>query len=395
MDELKNAYPIYIPKVRDGSVLETGIRFKALLAESPILNQVKKLAKIFPASTDVFIVNPCTHKLFFKETNENKNFKSIGYPKTEYEDLYGNSDKRNSIVKSAFDDQNKKNSSVLVAPFLFSEDVDGIRFNTNLTLLTDSIHFLKKNPTDKPLLGVVYVGNSVLKRAVAINNIIDRYTDENIGKYLKGILVSIDELDCENADLESLIGLARLIFRLSEKTTVFVNNIGVFGEILCVVGAQGYISGAGEGERSSIKDLQIPKGQKKMKYRPRTYIPELFDYINDEEAKNIDYKCSCDACKNDRPKDALTKKLHILHTRQRDMSRLHNIRKDERIDWMKGRLKDAQKLVKKYQDEFGASLKNNHLLKWSDVLESVKNWRSSVEDEKELDILLKEIDSKK
>jgi hypothetical protein len=387
--------PIYIPKCRDGNVINSGLVFPAILAESPALNHIKKIAVILPTITKIFIVNPCTHKLAFNSTQEGKNFKAIGYPKIDREDLYSDPKIRTELVRIAIEDQNAKQSTVLIAPYLFAEDIDDTKFGTNLTLLVDSIHFLRKNPTSKPLFAMVHIGNSALRRLVVINNIIDRYTDKDLVDHVTGFFLNIDELDCEKAELDVLLGYAHLVFRLAEKKIVFVNNIGIFGEILCAVGAHGYISGVGDGEQSSMKLLLATPEEKKRKVYKRTYIPELFDYINDQEAKNINYKCNCKACKGTLPESTEQKKLHLLYTRQRDIELLQKIKPELRADFLIGKLKGALALIKKHQNDVGISFKTAHIHKWITVLESAKRWKRAEEDEEELELLLAEIDSKK
>ena len=384
--------PFFIPKVMDKNLSSLPFDFPAILVDTNIINWRPKLVSKLSQLTGFFIVNPATHCLMYKESQDKNNFKKIGYPPIEPERVYGDkSFRKEELIKRCLDDQISKQSTILIAPYFYAEDTDDTKFSLNLTLLAESIQYIQENSIDKPLFAMIHIGNTVVKRPAIVNHIIDRYNDDFVNS-LAGYFVNINDLDCEKADLEVLVGLSNFIFRLSEKKPVFVKRIGAFGEILCSIGAYGYSSGLGISESSSIRTLQQSEEERKRKFIKRIYIPEIFDYINDEEAKGIGYRCNCPVCKNSLITSEKDKKLHILYSKLNAMKVLGQLDRENRISYMMERLTKAQDMVNSCRGKYGLLYKTNHLPKWMDVLRVSKGWRYSREEDEELADILGEID---
>lgn len=387
--------PIFIPKQLDSDIAGLGIQYPAILMDSHIVAWRPSVAKNMQATSELFIVDPVTHFMVYKAAREGKNFKKLPYPKKfEVEKLYSDPVFRTrKFVNPCIDTQLRQGAGIVIAPYLFAEDADDTKFGLNISMIAESIRYVRDNEIDKPLFVMIHIGSSVLTRPTVINYIVDRYSEgEGFESSIRGYFVIINELDCRRTYKEPLLGLANLVFKLSRNKYVFVKYIGAFGEILSAIGAHGFISGLGVGETSSVKNLQrSPKGFGRTS--DWVYIPELFDYAKDDEVRKIGYKCSCKACKGSIARDSSSKKRHFLYRRMETMAALSKLNRVERIEFMKGRLEDAIKLIDNYINKYSSPFKRAHLKNWRDVLVSAKSWCHEEKDDG-LDKLLADLDSK-
>ncbi len=384
--------PIFIPKLLDTTIAGLGIQFPLIIVDSNIWNwRENSLQEIRPLA-DNLIIDPATLRLIYKEAKENKNFKKIGYPEFEPENLYSDHTLRAEVIRICIQDQISKGANNLVAPYLYAEDTDDVKFSLNLTLISETVQYLKEEGIELPLYVMICIGNTVLQRPLLINHIIDRYND-SFEERVSGFFLRVNDIDAEVADTETLLGYAGLVFRLAEYKPTYVKSVGVFGEILSAVGASGYSCGLASGESFAIKNLQGGEDAKGGgRHHKRIYIPEIFDYINDEEAKKIGYTCNCHACQGRLIDDDKTKKLHLLYTRLAVMDEMQKMDRTQRIAYLRERLSDAMGLIQGYRDRYGASLKTAHIPKWLAVLDAASTWKGSSEEDEELSELLAEID---
>lgn len=385
--------PIFIPKVRDQKIAELGLKYPAVIMDSHNIEWRPKAAKKIFDVSKLFIVNPVTHFLMCRDARNGTNFKKLPYSKkVEAEKLYSDASFRmDKLVIPCINDQLKKGANIIIAPFLFAEDTDDTKFGLNITMLSESIRYLRTQKINKPLFAMIHVGNSVLSRHVVINYIIDMYT-EGFEKDVQGYFIVINDLDCRKTAEETLLGLAKLVFDLSQKKMVFIKRIGAFGEVLSAIGASGFSSGLGEGETLSIKNLQeSPKGFSKRS--DWTYIPELFDYVNDDEIKKIRYKCRCSACDGAVASDFASKRNHFLFRRLDRMSKLSTFSsRTKRTDFMINLLDNAIKLAGGYNKRYGSPLRMSHLVNWRNILEFTKTWGDKRDDDM-LNELLSDLES--
>ena len=308
-----------------------------------VVGDSNKMAQAAAKSgADVFIVNPVTHRMLFKDAKEKSSFKKLPYPKNiNAEKLYSDPEFRmEKIIKASVEYQIKRGASLVIAPYLFAEDTDDTKFVLNLTMLSETIKYLKDNKINLPLFAMIHIGSRAFTKTIIINSIIDRYR-EGFEDNIQGFIITVDELDDRKASEESLSGLAYMAFQLSKGHDVLVNSIGGFGEILSVLGCCGFISGLGTGETTSVKILQDTPRKIKGRSHEWTYIPEIFDYAHDSEVKKIGYKCSCSACNGAVPVDIPSKMRHFLFRKIEIMSALRNMNSRDRINFMKERIDKA------------------------------------------------------
>jgi hypothetical protein len=351
------------------------------------------VAKQLAAVSKLFFVNPVTYFLLYKDAKEGKNFKKLPYPHgVGFEKLHSDPDFRiEKLVKPSIEIQLAKNADVVIAPSFFAEDENSAKFNLNLTMLAETIRYLRDQKIEKPLFALIYIGNTVFTRRVAINYIVDRYTDEGFDNAIRGYFVVIDKFDTRKTDAESLFGLAMLIYRLSfEGKLAFSMSIGAFGEILSAIGAAGFV---GDKETASVDYLQK---RPKAFGRPKNwlYIPEIFDYANDAEVRRIVYKCKCPACGGSVAMDTITKKRHLLYCRMQSMDDLSKQNPEKRIDFMKNRVERAIDFVDFCVNKYNSPFKKTHLANWRKVLESAKLLKQTEKDAELEKALLADLETK-
>ncbi|MBI5021134.1 MAG: hypothetical protein HZB59_06845 [Ignavibacteriales bacterium] len=383
--------PIFLPNAMDGHFESVNIQFPAMIMDARHAVWRPGVAQKLAAISDLFIIDPSTHVLLFKDAKDGQNFKKLGYPNNiEIENIYSDSGfRKDKIIRVAVDDQLNKNASVVIAPYFFAEDTDDVKFGINISMLSETIRYLQETKNDVPVFAMLEIGSSVLSRPTVVNYVVDRFK-EDFRDDVKGYIVVINDLDCETADQDSLLELSKLVFQLSEGTPVLVNKIGPFGEILCAIGASGYGSGLASGEIFRAKNLQsTPKGWgKKIE---KTYIPEIFDYLNDEDLKTIKYTCKCAVCAGSYPKDTVSKKLHFLFTRLNSVETLQDTTRIKRIDIVNERIVKGIKLNANWRSK-AIGVKTAFLPRWKAVLDLAKYWEFPDKDN-ELNALLSELES--
>ncbi len=390
IDLLKSKQPIFIPKVQDSHIASLGIMLPAVLMDSRHIEWRASVVKKVRDVTKILFIDPATDVLLFKNASEGRGFKKLGHPQNiEPEKIYSDANFRNKIIETAIQYQISKGADVVIAPYLYAEDTENIKFSVNLTLLSETIRYLEQQNIKLPVFAQIEIGNTVLNRRTAINFIVDRYSDFNSN--IQGFFITINDLDCKKTNEDSLINLANLVSQLSRKKYVFVTNIGGFGEVLSALFASGFSSGLASGENFSVKNLQEPPGGWSDKIA-KTYISEILDYVNDEVVKKIGYKCFCNICAGSYPLDAPAKKKHYACKKLSAAEALSKLSATDRIKFIENKLREGLKFAQNITDKYGYDLKPSYLKKWLYVVEAVQHWTTEERSE-ELEELLKELES--
>jgi hypothetical protein len=385
--------PIFIPKPtgQEAAFADLGLKYPAFLMDAHIVSRNVAPAKKIADACDVFIIDPVTNHFVEKVYLTKPSFKKLSYAPAEpfkVEDLLSNESLRiEKLVIPTIEYQTSKNTGLIILPYLFSESPDDTKFGINLSMISDSLKYAREKKISKPLFAMINIGSGVLNHPRILNYIIERYDDDFDSK-IQGYFIMVDQLDNKRASDESLHGLAHLVFQLlKHKKDAFVLKIGAFGEILSAIGASGFSSGIATGEsfyEEGLREKATGFGRPISKW---SYIPELFNYVNDEAIKRTDYKCSCSACNGSIPVDIFSKKAHFLHRRMDTMATLQKNDRIKRIDLMRARLEEAIKLASHYNKKHALALEVNHLINWRNVLESAKHWtHEDDQDKKSVDL---------
>lgn len=376
MDQAKKAGDIvYITKVRSRSIADLGKAIPPITMDAHIIEQMPKVWRETKALASMAIIDPVTHFVMYKNAREKVNFKKLPYADcTSMQSLYSDSDYRmERLVKPCVEYQVRGGAGTIVAPYLFATDEFGTAFNTNLTMLSETIRYVREKEYVKPIMAVIFLDKGMLTRISGLNFVVDRYTDEGIADGVDSYTVMFNELDTRKAQEGSLSGYARFVQLLSrDNRTVFTKAIGAFGEVLCAVGASGYISGLGEAETAAVRSLQEnieSRGRKK----EWVYIPEMMEYAHDTELNKIGYTCKCPACGGGLAGDSASRKMHIFYTRLKEMDLMNKHTSVGRMEQMKNRIARAKRFVDQYASQ-GSPFKKTHLVNWLSVLESAELW---------------------
>lgn len=259
---LKNSIvtsPVFIPRLmnQDG-VATQGSKLPAALMTANIAARYKNLVVKARDAGKLFIIDPITNHLIYDSFQEKSAFQKVPYaPKKPFEisKLLSDEKFRNeSLVELSIKFQVEKNADIVIAPYFFSDDATGDKFRLNHTLIADSVKYIQKEQIDKPLFVMINIGNSVLENLKMLNQVIDRYVDQQ--NNIDGYCIMIDNLNDIKADADSLKGLAWLVFQLACSKNVFIFSIGAFGEVLSAIGASGFSSGLAWLETFSERNLK-------------------------------------------------------------------------------------------------------------------------------------------
>jgi len=390
---LFKSLPIFVPRVMDTTISDLGITFPALIIDSHHIEWRRGVVDKISKLTNLLIVDPVTVHLLFPAARKKKNFMKLPYPKNiKPETLYSSAkDRLEKVIKPAIDDQIKKGGDLIIAPSFFTEDTDDIKFPLNLTLLSETLRYIEQQKIDKPIFANIYIGKGALRRNTVINYIVSLYRDDFKGK-VDGYCLNVNDFDAEKADIDELIGISSLIFKLSNGNNVFVKYVGGFGEVLCAIGASGFSSSLDGGEIFSVNNFeQRTKGfGRKGSW---TYVAEIFDHINDTELKKIGYTCNCPYCKGSLPATKKDKKLHFLYQKIKAMKSLESLTREQKIELMITKLEKAIAMVISYRRQYAVGLSQNYLQNWLAVLKDAKTWEYETEqDAEELNQLLKQFE---
>lgn len=380
--------PIYIPKVIDGKISDWQINLPVLYINSYILAWRPSAIRL-RQNTEIFIVDPATDGILFPEINSKKNFRKLNYPDVEPEDLYSNISLRRKLIEQSIKNQKVAKADIIIAPYLFAEDTDSTKFVVNLTLLSETIQYFKETDKRLPLFASICIGSSVFARSVIFNHIIDRYSD--YFDHVNGFILSVKDFSGRNTtNIDIMLGLAFFIYRLSEYKPVIMKRVDAFGEVLCAIGAAGYSSGL------AISETYVKKKKDKNKIRDlkRIYVPEIFDYLNDVEAKKIGYKCHYKTFSNvQHPQTREIKGKHYLFSKIDRMNKMQSLSRGQKIDFLLSEIEKGKILANKWKKDYAIPEKFTHAARWKLVLEKAKNWKSQKQDDEELKRLLAELNN--
>lgn len=391
----KNLFPepTFVPKVIDKSILKSGIEFPCVLIDAHTVTHKHPLFIEIKEKNNQVIIDPVTHFVQFEESRIKPSFKKLPYSSVnDVQKLYSDPTYRlESFIKPTVDFQIDNESSLIISPYLCSDDINGIAFSTNLTMLGEAITNLQSRKETRPLFAPICIGSHILADNKMVNFVVDSYKDKSIYDHISGYFILVNDLDDRLASEDILMGLAHLTYQLSREKKVIVNRLGGFGEILNIIGSHAFVSSPAAGETFSMKQLQTKSQDIRGRdHKLWIYIPELFDYVNEVELspEHINYQCNCPACTNSLGLDTKVsqRKVHFLYKRMDSVNSLKGKSREDRIKEMTGKLEHGISLAQRYVAK-GSDLKITHMVRWKRVLEASSTWNYE-EDDKELSQLL-------
>lgn len=385
---------LFVPKVYNGAVLNSGIEYLLVAMDAHI---VVNNPKVFKAIKERFniLIDPVTYMLQHTSKREKSSYQGLPYSGvSDVGKIHGDPTYRlDELVKPSIKFQIENGAAIIVAPYLCSEEIHGTIFNTNMTLIGESINHLKSLNSSLPLYAPICTGIDALKEQTTVNAIVDFYTDESIANKVAGYYLMISDLNDRTADIDELLSVASLVYQLSQKKHVIVKQLGAFGYVLNAISNCAFTSSPAGGEVFSLK-LMDSKFTPRRDHNEWKYVPELYDYVNDYELSDerIGYKCDCAACTGEFAKLTKTqqRKIHFLLRRDRDVGVLSSLNQHERIDYLSNSFDEAIRFANQCISK-GSKLTTQHIYRWSEVLQRARTWNFQ-EDDKELATFLKALD---
>ncbi len=373
--------PIFIPKLiqNEGGFVDDK-KVSCIIMDASIVATYPKAVEKIKKNVDYFIIDPVTNFFIENQYKDKPAFrKLLSAPENPYkvEDLMANEGlRREQMVWLNIKNQIDNNASIIMLPYIYSDSTDDSRFGINLSMVSDGIKVAKREKVSLPLYAMINLGANILSDYSRLDYLVERYLSD-FKDDLSGYVLMFDSMDCKKADEELLLGLAYLTFNLSDGKNVIPIKIGDFGEILCAIGAAGYSSGLAQGETFSADGLFKKIFRMGRKHKEVKYVPELFNYLYDEELKKIGYTCECEKCAGSIPDGFNNAKAHFLSNKLKRMAELAAITGEKRIDFMILKLEEALKLATDLNLKFALSIKTDFLMRWKRILEKSKYWSHS------------------
>ncbi len=393
---------IYIPKLSQSEVsFVEGKTIPGIIMDATLFATYKKPAETIRNATPFFVLDPCTNYFIGDYCKEKPSFEKLPTtPDKPYkiEELLSDEGIRKyKFVKENIDYQVNEGLGQIVLPYLYSDSIDDTKFSLNLTMISDGLRLIERDNVQLPVYTMINLGIEVLHDIEKLNQLIARYSDD-FKERIEGYFISIDSFDGRKASLEELERFAFLVFSLSFDKKVFLLKMGDYGKALCCLGADGYSSSLGGGETFNSRSLWKKITARGRNHNEKTHVPELFDYLYDEQLKKVGYKCECSVCEDSGlPSNWNGTKEHFLERNLSFMSELSAVPNEHKIDFMILKIEQAIGLATKYNTENVLGLKTDFLIRWKDVLEKAKHWKKEnvAAEEVDLDTLIEEAKANK
>ena len=231
------------------------------------------------------IIDPVTHAFSYRGYLEKPTFTRLPYAPEAPLDAGALRDQRR--VQQFADDvlgyQADHGADILIAPYLFTRDMDDGRLPVNNRLIAGALASRRR---DRPLYAMVCAAGSILESPLQTQDLIRQYREPAVDGYL----VMIENFDDRQVPTEMLMGMARLVQGLSVGRDVLVCSIASFGQVLTALGANGFSAGVGWLETFRESNLQggrtgFPgdRAHRSQFY----YVPELLSYLHPDAVQTV------------------------------------------------------------------------------------------------------------
>lgn len=389
--------PEFIPKILDKAIINSDVHFPYALIDAHYVFFRESVFCEIKEKCGHVIIDPVTYCLQIPQLFKKKSFEKLPYSKIiDIQKILSDDTFRlNSLVVPTIDFQINNNSSSVIAPYLCTDDLNSALFAINRTLLGETLYILNGRKNYPPVFAPICIGANVLRDKVATNYIVDCYKDDSFYSKISGYFIMVTDFDDRLADEEQLLGLADIVYQLSQEKDVIVNHLGGFGDILSAISCSCFASSPGGGEtfpwRQMLQEKTYSRGRDHEEWR---YVPELFNYVNEAELvpEKINYQCSCHGCTHldEYPTIYAARKAHFLNKKKEIIDEMEDKTREERANLMINKLESALRNAHEYIAKYGCALKTAHIIKWKKILEMSRDWNYQKDDD-ELERLLQEL----
>lgn len=328
---------------------------------------------------DVLIVDPLTHAFTYRGYLNKPTFTNLPYapPALLNAAALRDQGRVRGFAEDVLGYEVEVGADILVAPYLYTRDMDDGRLAANNRLIAEALRFPRG---DRPIYAMVCVAASVLESPVQTQDLIVQYREPD----LDGYLMMIENFDDRQVPAEMLMGMARLVQALSRDRDVVVCSIASYGQVMTALGANGFSAGVGWLETFRESNLQPGRTGFPADRAHRSqfyYVPELLSYLHPDAVPAIfgdngsetarEYLCVCPICTNGLPQDAVDKKRHFMHRRAQEMAEVAAVPPGERLAHIRDRLGLALELAGAIEEEALVRVPTEHFVRWIAVIDGL------------------------
>lgn len=331
---------------------------------------------------EMLIVDPVTHAFTYRGYLGKPTYTELPYaPPQPFDTAYfRNANQTRDFVARVLDHELHLGADILVAPYLYTRDLDDGRLPSNIRLIAESFRHRAEARIENPLFGMMCLSGTILESPVSTQDLINRYREPE----LDGYLVMIENFDDRQVTTEMLMGLARLCRGLSVDRDVVVCSIASFGQVLTALGSNGFSAGVGWLETFREVNLQPGRINFPADRAHRSqfyYFPELLSYLPPEAAQDIfgdggsetarQYLCECAGCRGNVPQNAPQKKQHFMNRRLAEMTDLAAQPPATRARFMRDRIGLALELAGAIEEEGFVRVPTEHFIRWIAIIDGL------------------------
>jgi hypothetical protein len=328
---------------------------------------------------EVLIVDPVTHAFSYRGYLQKRTFTSLPYAPPAPLDAAGLRDQARvrEFVGAVLRFEVDAGADILVAPYLYTRDMDDGRLAANNRMIAEALRFPREH---RPIYAMVCVAGSVLESPVQTQDLIRQYREPD----LDGYLVMIENFDDRQVPAEMLMGMARLVQGLSRHRDVIVCSIASYGQVMTALAANGFSAGVGWLETFRESNLQPGRTGFPADRAHRSqfyYVPELLSYLHPDAVPTIfgdggsetarEYLCVCPVCANGLPRDPADKKRHFMYRRRQEMADLAAVEPPARLAFIRDRLGLALELAAAIEEEALVQVATEHFVRWIAVIDGL------------------------
>jgi hypothetical protein len=329
---------------------------------------------------DTLIVDPVTHAFSYRGFLEKPTFTRLPYAPATVLDAGALRDQGRvqQFVDAVLDYQIGARADILIAPYLYTRDMDDGRLPVNNRLIAGTLASRRRG--DRPVYAMVCAAASILESPMQTQDLIRQYREPAVDGYL----VMIENFDDRSVAAEMLMGMARLVQGLSADRDVIMCSIASYGQVMTALGANAFSAGVGWLETFRESNLQpgrvgFPgdRAHRSQFY----YVPELFSYLHPDAVPTIfgddgsetarEYLCRCPVCANGPPENPTDKKRHFMHRRRDEMTAMAAVPAAERMLHIRNRLGLALELAAAIEEEALVRLPTEHFIRWITVIDGL------------------------
>ena len=375
---------IFIPRVTDKNLSKSGLGIDYAIINASTAAGYPGVFTETKNAVNTLIIDPETDKLTLAQSTF---YKKLPYASVDATKLYSDAEYRlKEFVIPVLDFQRDHGLDILSTPYLSYEHFNTEYFNVSLAMVNETIGNVKAGEVKSKINVIVCPKCNALLNLQEVSYIASRY-GEDFKNDVDYFTVKVEGLNDKTANLDELLGLARLVHELSWHAPVIVNPVGGFGLVLVLAGAS-YISGSWRGNEAYVAKT----GPRSNTTSTKVYYPPVMNTLDINDLRKMGYLCDCESCNNKLPEgnDVIIKhKVTIIRDLYRELSSLKG---DARVEYVKNKYITAQKELNNLAVNKMGPKNNAYINKWASVLNEVIKWPNEAQDDAELDKLLEEID---